>query len=106
MAVVTYQYGIVIVSTPQSPEFDVRGEGQYRLVIATQGVRDGASFGAGFDAGPAWKSVRVPFARLTRERARQTVAWTGDDVLSFAFEMAGQSGGERWIELDNVRLFQ
>jgi hypothetical protein len=36
------------------------------------------------------------------------VAWTGDDVLSFAFafEMTGQSGGQRWIELDNVRLFQ
>ncbi len=87
-------------------QFDVRGEGQYRLVVGTLGVRDGSAFAAGFDAGPAWKTVRVPFATLTRERARQTVAWTGDDVLSFAFEMTGQSGGQRWIELDNVRLFQ
>jgi hypothetical protein len=41
-------------------QFDVRGEGPYRLVIATQGVRDGASFGAGFDAGRRGKPCACP----------------------------------------------
>jgi hypothetical protein len=28
--------------------------------------------------------------------------WTGRDLVSIAFELAGDDGRDRWVELDNV----
>ncbi|MFN9742757.1 MAG: amidohydrolase family protein [Acidobacteriota bacterium] len=88
-------------------KFEVRGAGDYRLVVPTYQVRDLNYFAAPFKASPGWSTISIPFSALRRnENSRQAgVAWTGRDLLTIGFEMAGRSGELRWIELDNIRFY-
>jgi imidazolonepropionase-like amidohydrolase len=86
--------------------FDVRGEGDYRLLIPTQGARDNVSFAAAFEASTRWRNIEIPFTSLRRERALYTVAWTGADLLMLSFEIARPPRAIGWLELDNVRFYK
>ena len=86
-------------------QFEVRGDGDYRLVVPTFRVRDSAWFAAPFKASTTWQTVSVPFSELQQKNPRVRVAWNAEDLLMIGFEMAGTSGGLRWIELDNIRFY-
>lgn len=82
--------------------FDVRGDGAYRLVVAARSSGRAAPRAAGFNAGPEWRHVVVPFSECAGDGTEGT-AWVRQ-LLSLAFELAGQAGSKRWIEIDNVEF--
>ncbi len=84
--------------------FDVRGDGEYRLVVPTRGLRTSNFFQTVFTAGPAWQTVSLDFALLRQPDQHQPISWTGDDALALVFRMEGKPGEQRWLELDNLRL--
>jgi imidazolonepropionase-like amidohydrolase len=85
--------------------FDARGEGSYRVVARTRGVRDSVWFAAPFDGAGEWSTVRIDFARFTREGARSAAAWSGDDLLAIGFEISRAPGATHWLEIDNVGFY-
>lgn len=93
--------------------FDVRGDGEYRLIAPTRGVRNSNYFQTTFRAAPKWTNVCVDFASLKQnvapragapEAQTSPVNWTGKDVLAFVFRVERGPGDSGWLELDNVRL--
>jgi hypothetical protein len=95
----------VDASAFQGVRFEARGDGVYRLLVATASVRDYAYFGADFNAGPEWKTVSIPFTALSRPPSADKMAWMGRDLLAFAFEISREAGRFAWLELDNVRFW-
>jgi imidazolonepropionase-like amidohydrolase len=95
----------VDASAFQGVRFEARGDGVYRLLVATVNVRDYAYFGVDFNAGPEWKAVSIPFSALSRPRSADKMVWTGRDLLAFAFEISREAGRFAWLELDNVRFW-
>lgn len=71
--------------------FEVRGEGDYQLVIAQRGVRDYRYESFGFEAGAKWTRVEVPVADV-------------DDATSLSFRFQRPPGSTAWLQLDNVEL--
>ncbi len=86
--------------------FEARGDGAYRLVVPTRGVRDSAFHAAPFRTRAAWTTVSIAFASLSRADAAGAVPWTGSDLLMLSFELARDAGAFAWLELDNVRLYK
>jgi imidazolonepropionase-like amidohydrolase len=84
-------------------EFDVRGDGNYRLKAQAYAVRTGGDFEASFQGGPDWQTKKIAFSALTRQGT--PVPWTGKDVRMFQFELSGAPGSHQWLELDNIRLY-
>ncbi|MDZ4801800.1 MAG: amidohydrolase family protein [Bryobacteraceae bacterium] len=72
-------------------EFEARGEGPCELA----GVTRGPSFRLPFEAGPKWKTVRVPL-----DKARRS------ELLQLEFAIRRGPGVKGWLELDNVRLYK
>ncbi|MEW6127672.1 MAG: amidohydrolase family protein [Acidobacteriota bacterium] len=85
--------------------FDVRGSGNYQLIIPTRGVRNFAYYNAPFTASARWSTVNIDFSTLKQESKNPT-AWTGQDLLMLMFEVTRKSGEFAWIELDNLRFYQ
>ncbi len=85
--------------------FDARGDGSYRLLAVTRGVRDQAHFQAPFRAQSKWKNVKISFDSLRREETRLPASWTGTDLLQLVFEISGPASTHGWLELDNVRFY-
>ena len=85
--------------------FDVRGDGNYRLLVPTRAVRNAADYQAAFTASPMWKTVSIEFATL-KQNTQEPTAWTGRDLLQLTFEVTRKAGQIGWIELDNVRFYQ
>lgn len=86
-------------------EFDVRGEGDYRLIIPTASIRDSKYFQSEFSATPGWKTLRIGFDGLKRiDGADGGSAWTGSDLLSIIFEASGNPGKYVWLEIDNLKF--
>jgi hypothetical protein len=86
--------------------FEARGEGDYRLIIPTRGVRDFAHFAAPFKARGQWATVEIEFSALAQDRPRFPVSWTGSDLLLLSFEIARRPGELGWLELDNIRFYK
>src|SRR5581483_759442 len=84
--------------------FDARGDGDYRLIVPTRGVRDSSHFQAPFKAGSEWQTATIEFASLKREGVESPVQWKGDDLLMLVFEVARKPGEVGWLELDNIRF--
>jgi imidazolonepropionase-like amidohydrolase len=84
--------------------FDARGEGAFRMLAQTYGVRQGDAFAAPFAATGEWQSVKIPFASLER-RAAEAAAWNGRDVRALLFEISAAAGAGAWLELDNVKFY-
>ncbi|MEZ5403652.1 MAG: amidohydrolase family protein [Bryobacteraceae bacterium] len=74
-------------------EFEVRGEGAYRVLFLQRSVRDGKFTDAPFAAGAEWGKVRVALPAIR------------DDLLVLAFEIARPAGADGWLELDNLRFY-
>lgn len=72
--------------------FEVRGEGNYTLLVPTASVRDNAHFQASFKASAQWQSVSIDFATLKQNNARMPVQWTGADLLMLTFEVVRPAG--------------
>jgi imidazolonepropionase-like amidohydrolase len=86
-------------------QFDARGDGEYRLIVPTRGLRDGNHFQAQFTAGSDWRTISIDFASLTQQPGG-TAAWTGSDLLMLSFEVARKAGESGWLELDNIRFYR
>ena len=88
--------------------FDVRGEGDYRLVIPTREVRSTqAYFQAPFTANAKWETVSIEFSALkSGTQNNSQLVWTGADALLLSFEIARPAGATGWLELDNIRFFK
>jgi imidazolonepropionase-like amidohydrolase len=88
--------------------FDVRGDGgEYLLVVPTRSARDSNFFQSTFNARPEWRTVRIDFSSLKRQRPAETpAAWTGADLLMLTFEAARPPGSIAWLELDNIRFYR
>ncbi|MEP7340794.1 MAG: amidohydrolase family protein [Acidobacteriota bacterium] len=84
-------------------KFDVRGDGDYRLLTPTY---NNGVFQAPFKASPQWQTVSIDFSSLKPINARAGAAWHGDDLLMLSFEMASGAGSFGWVEIDNVRFFR
>ena len=85
--------------------FDVRGDGDYRLVVPTREVRSTAIFFySPFKAEAKWTTVNIDFSALKSDG--KTAQWTGDDVLMLSFEIARQAEEIGWLELDNIRFYK
>lgn len=84
-------------------QFEIRGSGDYKLIIPTCAVRDDDHFEAPFQASPAWRTVRIEFSSLKRNM--DGGEWTGADLLMLSFEIARPAGSFVWMELDNISFF-
>ncbi|MEP7367241.1 MAG: CIA30 family protein, partial [Acidobacteriota bacterium] len=87
-------------------EFDARGEGQYKIAIQRNDVRDYNNPEAEFKAGAAWTTVRIPFSSLKPPRGTGGPAWTGRDLLDISFGITRPPTEETWLELDNVHFYR
>lgn len=88
--------------------FDVRGEGNYRLLIPTREVRSTQDyFQAPFKATAKWDTVSIEFSALrSGAQNNSQIVWTGADALLLSFEIARSAGATGWLELDNIRFFK
>lgn len=84
--------------------FDARGEGAYRLIVNTYGVRVSDPYVAPFSATAEWQTLRIPFATL-RRRAADAGPWTRNDARALLFELPGAAQANAWLELDNVKFY-
>ena len=87
-------------------EFEVRGDGEHRFIVATRHIRDYDYYEARFEAAAAWRTVRIDFLELQQPTARRPVAWRGDDLTKLMFELRGRPGEAAWLELDNFRFYE
>ena len=86
--------------------FDARGDGDYRLIVATRGVRDNSFYQGPFKAAGKWRTVKIDFSSLKQEKVERSVPWTGTDLLLLMFEVARPPGEIGWLELDNVQFYK
>ena len=83
--------------------FDVRGDGQARMMFSSYHVRNTDWYAATFGANSEWQTVRVAFPEL-RQRAG-TERWDAKDARSLYFELSAPPSSSAWMELDNVRFY-
>ena len=83
--------------------FEVRGEGQGKLVVNSYHLRNTEFYAAPFSAGIEWQTVRIPFAEL-RQRTG-TARWEAKDARALYFDLSAAPSSSAWMELDNVRFY-
>jgi imidazolonepropionase-like amidohydrolase len=81
--------------------FDARGDGDYRLLVASYNAPD---FQATFAASKQWRTVSVDFSAL--KRSSPGPPWAGDSLRSLSFEVARMAGEFGWLEIDNLRFYR
>lgn len=87
-------------------QFDVRGDGDYRLIVPIYSIRSvSANFSAPFSGTPQWQTVKLDFSTFKQSGARLSAAWTGTDLLMLSFELARPAGSFGWLELDNIKFY-
>ena len=88
-------------------QFDVRGDGEYRLLIPIYNTRNGsAHFAAPFTGAPQWRTVKLDFSEFKRSAANSSSQWTGTDLLMLSFELARPAGSFGWLELDDIKFYR
>jgi imidazolonepropionase-like amidohydrolase len=92
------------VSRYRGVSFDARGEGAFRLLINSYGVRTNDPFASPFSVATEWGKIRIPFATL-RRKATGAQPWNPRDVRAVLFEIAGPAGSAAWLEIDNIGLY-
>jgi hypothetical protein len=83
---------------------DVRGDGgDYDLRVNTLNGR----WASDLKAGPAWKTVEIPFSALKRAGGRggSTAPWTGSDLVEVEVGGSRGAGKKLWLEVDNVTFY-
>ena len=88
-------------------QFDVRGDGDYRLVVPIYNTRSVSShFSVPFTAKPQWQTVKLDFVSFKQSGARSPAQWTGADLLMLSFEVARPAGSLGWLELDDIKFYR
>ncbi len=87
-------------------EFEARGDGKYAVQLPARAVRDHRFHQAVFEAGAAWRRVRIPFADLKQEGLAAPAGFTGRDLVAAGFVIARPPGSFAWLELDNLRFYK
>jgi imidazolonepropionase-like amidohydrolase len=88
-------------------QFDVRGDGEYRLIVPIYNTRSVASqFSVPFNAKPQWQTVKLDFASFKQSSARSPIQWTAADLLMLSFEVARPAGSFGWLELDEIKFYR
>ena len=79
------------------------GEGRHRLLVNTLQGR----FAADIPAGPAWRTVEVPFADLAPAPGRGAAIgpWRGEDLTEVQVAATAEGGRKVWLQLDNVTFY-
>jgi imidazolonepropionase-like amidohydrolase len=91
------------VSRYTGVSMDVRGEGRYRLLMKTYGVRGPDWYAADIPGSIEWKTVRIPFSALKRRNSDEP--WTKRDLRSLVVQISGAPGGDAVMEMDNIRFY-
>jgi len=84
----------VDLSMWQGVTLEARGSGAYQLLLRWRGGEATAAF----EAGPAWRPVRVPFSSFGKPDLKETI--------SLEFVIARPAGEKAFLEIDNVRLYR
>ena len=92
------------VSAYSGVSFDARGEGAYRLIVNSYGIRAADPYLAPFSATGDWQTIKIPFATLKR-RAADAGPWARNDARSLLFELSAAPMTGAWLELDNVKFY-
>jgi len=90
------------ISKYKGISFEIKGQGNYRVVLTTYDVRDRKYPAAAIQVAPAWKTVQVPFSAFSKESNGEIDL---REVRGIIFEAYGPAGGTAWMELDNVKLY-
>jgi hypothetical protein len=92
------------VSRYHGVSFEARGEGAFRLLVNSYGVRAGDPLASPVAAVAAWRKIKIPFASL-RRRAGGAAPLHLRDWRALVFEIAGPAGSGAWLEIDNVGFY-
>lgn len=98
------------VSGFQGVTFDVRGGGEFRLLMDNYGPAGAAA--SPFKAGAKWETVRIPFSQLQplrnsrNQNGANGAAWDPKKVRTMIFELAGAAGADAWLQIDNIRFYR
>lgn len=84
-------------------QMDIRGGGQYRLLLKTYHVREPDWYAVEIPPSVDWKTVRIPFSVLKRDTPGD--AWGKRDLRSLIFQMTGPPDGRSAVELDNIAFY-
>jgi hypothetical protein len=84
-------------------QFEVRGEGDYRMLLDCYGARKADWPAASFAGKAGWKTVRIPFVRFHGKGSASALAFHA--VRALHFELARPAGADGWLELDNIKLY-
>lgn len=82
---------------------EMRGEGRYRLLLKTYGVRQPDWYAAELPPSAQWKTLRIPFSSMKREST--DAAWGKQDLRSLIFQVMGTPEGRAALELDNLSFY-
>ncbi|MPY91133.1 MAG: amidohydrolase family protein [Luteitalea sp.] len=85
--------------------FEARGEGRYRVVFETRGVRDEAYHESSFAASSKWIPVAIHFESVSQPRSSVREPWTGKDLMAIRFEIEREPGSSAWLEIDNLKFY-
>jgi hypothetical protein len=80
--------------------FEVRGEGDYRVIVASRPQRSGLPPSSPFRAAAEWREVKVRWSDFAKP------GWSAAALVDLAFELARTPGEKSWLEVDNVRLWK
>ncbi len=92
------------VSRYAGVSLDVRGEGQYKLMLKTYDVRDLNWYTAPIDPSGTWRTVRIPFTNFKRT-GKSPATWSGRDLRALVFEISGSTDSKASLELDNIEFY-
>lgn len=82
--------------------FELRGEGEYQLVVNTLA----GEWSAPVDGTPAWQIVEIPFSAMAFADAKQgPKKWQGDDLLQVGLIVRREAGQSAWAEVDNIQFY-
>lgn len=84
-------------------ELEVKGAGDYRLVIESYGLGGSDWFAAPLVAGAAPKTIRLPFAGF-RSRDRN-VALDTSTLRALRIQLSGKTGGTAALEVGGIRFY-
>ena len=82
----------------------VRGEGDYVLMISSRSVRNYDFHRATFSADGRWTQVKIPFQSL--RQARGSSVWEGSDAQVLMFRIERGPGESAWLEIDDLEFYR
>ena len=91
------------ISAFKGIKFAVRGEGDYRLLLDSYGLRQSDWPAATFAGKAGWKTVKIPFSKFQKENSTSPLPLRSIRALNF--ELARPAGTDAWLEIDDVKLY-